>query len=264
MNSFILTVRPQPDADMDVACLARRAVAAMASPVMTPAYLDPVNIASPEATGGLIFTSRHAIIGFLDLFGRTVPPAWRRIPVFAVGRASGRAARLAGFCDVTIGAGGGARLAPLVRAQRDRITAPLLWPCAVQRGFDMAAALAPDMAVTTMPVYDMVPAESMSDEAATALANGALSAVILMSARSARLFRDQLRFHGLEERIDGLALIAGSKAIAEAAGPGWQESFVARNPTRARLLAIACLFYHRVAARRRDTGAAEGKGLTTE
>ena len=24
MNSFILTVRPQPDADMDVACLARR------------------------------------------------------------------------------------------------------------------------------------------------------------------------------------------------------------------------------------------------
>ncbi len=27
MNSFILTVRPQPDADMDVACLARRAVA---------------------------------------------------------------------------------------------------------------------------------------------------------------------------------------------------------------------------------------------
>ena len=36
----------------------------------------------------------------------------------------------------------------------------------------------------------------MSDEAATALADGALSAVILMSARSARLFREQLRFHG--------------------------------------------------------------------
>ena len=264
MNSFILTVRPEPDADLDVACLARRAVAAMASPVMAPAYLNPVNIPSPGATGGLIFTSRHAITGFLDLFGGTVPPAWRQTPVFAVGRASGRAARLAGFSHVTIGAGGGAGLAPLVTAQRDRITAPLLWPCAVHRGFDMAAALAPDMAVTAMPVYDMVPVESMSDEAATALANGTLSAVILMSARSARLFRNQLRCHGKEERIDGLTLIAGSKAIAEAAGPGWQQSFVARRPTRARLLAIACLFYHRMAARRRDTGVAEGKGLTTE
>ena len=40
MNSFILTVRPQPDADLDVACLARRAVAAMAS----RSWLPPISI----------------------------------------------------------------------------------------------------------------------------------------------------------------------------------------------------------------------------
>jgi len=264
MSSFILTVRPQPDADLDVACLARRGVAALASPVMAPSYPGPMDLPLPATTGGLVFTSRHAISGFLDLLGGAAPPEWRRVPVFAVGRASGRMARGAGFVDVRIGTGGGAGLAPLVLAQRGRITLPLLWPCAVQRGFDMVAALAPDMELTAMPVYDMAPVARLADETIAALTNGTVSAVIVMSARSAQLFRDQLRSHGLEERISGLALIAGSAAIAEAAGPGWQQSYIARRPTRARLLAIACLFYHRVAARRQPTDAAEGKGLTTE
>ena len=264
MSSFILTVRPQPDADLDVACLARRGVAALASPVMAPSYLGPVDLPLPATTGGLIFTSRHAISGFLDLLGGAAPPEWRHVPVFAVGRASGRVARAAGFADVSIGAGGGAGLAPLVLSQRRRITLPLLWPCAVQRGFDMVAALAPDMHVTAMPVYDMAPVARLGDETVTALTNGTVAGVILMSARSARLFRDQLRFHGLEACVSGLALIAGSAPIAEAAGPGWQQNYIARRPTRARLLAIACLFYHRVAARRQPTDAAAGKGLTTE
>ena len=264
MNSFILTVRPQPDADLDVACLARRGVSALASPVMAPSYLKPRDLPVPEKTGGLIFTSRHAVSGFLDLLGGAVPPEWRRVPVFTVGRASGRAARLAGFANVTTGAGGGAGLAPLVMARRRQITVPLLWPCAVQRGFDMVAALAPHMAVTAMPVYDMAPVARLGDETGTALTNGTIAAVILMSARSARLFREQLRLHGLEARIGGLTLIAGSAAIAEAAGSGWRQNFIARRPTRARLLAIACLFYHRVAARRRHADAAEGKGPTTE
>ena len=264
MNSFILTVRPQPDTDLDVASLARRGVPALASPVMSPRYLKHSAMPAPSAVGGVIITSRHAIIGFLDRFGGTVPASWQQLPVFAVGRASGRAARAAGFSNVTIGAGGGAGLVPLIAAQQQQIHAPLLWPCAMQRGFDMVAALAPDMAVTALPVYDMVPVESMAGETLAALANDNVAAVILMSARSARLFRDQLRFHDMEMRVGGLCLIAGSDAIVEAAGPGWQQSYVARRPTRARLLAIACLFYHRVAAGRRHGGAAEGKGQTIE
>ena len=80
MNSVILTVRPQPDADLDAACLARRGVPALASPVMVPTYLRPPEIPSPDLTGGLIFTSRHAIIGFVDLFGGTVPRRGGRSP----------------------------------------------------------------------------------------------------------------------------------------------------------------------------------------
>ena len=151
MSSFILTVRPQPDADLDVACLARRDVRALASPVMVPAYLTSPErpspeMPSPELTGGLIFTSRHAIVGFLDLFGGAVPSAWRRMPVFAVGRASGRVARDAGS-RMSPRRRGRCRAGPACRRAAHRIAAPLLWPCAVQRGFDMVSALAPDIVV---------------------------------------------------------------------------------------------------------------------
>ena len=264
MTDLILTVRPAPDGDLDVAALCRRGVAAMAAPVMQAHYPDKINLdgvnlddahpdnpgpPSAEGIGGLIFTSRHAIAAFLDLFGGTLPPAWTGLPVFAVGRASGRVARKAGFGDVTVGTGGGAGLAPLIRARipvrRDLAPAPLLWPCAVHRGFDMKAALAPHLKITAMPVYEMKPVSQLNSGARDALADGRVGAVILMSARSARLFRDMLARHNLESRVNDMALIAGSPDIAAAAGPGWAEQFVARRSTRARLLAIAALFYHR-------------------
>lgn len=249
---LILTVRPSPDGISDVAALGRRGVAAMAAPIMRVAYLDAALDAAMPAAGsatnsaaGLIFTSRHAIIGFLRLLDGVLPPAWACLPVFVVGRASGRVVRKAGFVDVTVGTGGGAGLAPLILARRDLTDAPLLWPCPVHRGFDMQAALAPQVEVTMLPVYEMKPVPRFDDRALAALAEGRVGAVILMSARSARLFRDMLARHDLEPRINGMALIAGSKGIATAAGSDWREEFVAIRSTRTRLLAIAALFYHR-------------------
>ena len=254
MTDLILTVRPAPDGDLDVAALGRRGVAALAAPVMAAACPDDVSpdhreLPSPDRVGGLIVTSRHAIAAFLDMFGGTLPPAWTGLPVFAVGRASGRVARKAGFSDVTVGTGGGAGLAPLILARtgarHDPGNAPLLWPCAVHLGFDMKAALAPHIDVTALPVYEMKAVPQLDSRACAALADGRVGAVILMSARSARLFRDLLMRHKLDATVSGMALIAGSAEIAAAAGPGWGEQFIARRSTRARLLAIAALFYHR-------------------
>jgi uroporphyrinogen-III synthase len=248
MTDRILTIRPAPDGEADIAALGRRGVVAMAAPVMRAVCLD---IPPPPAgsVGGLIFTSRHAITGFLRLFDGGLPSGFADLPVFVVGRASGRVARKAGFREVTVGTGGGAGLVPLILARtlarRDLIGVPLLWPCAVHRGFDMRAALAPRIAVTLLPVYEMKPVPRFDDRALAALGDGRVGAVILMSARSARLFREMLARHDLQAQIAGMAVIAGSKAIADAAGSGWGETFVARRSTRARLLAIAALFYHR-------------------
>ena len=249
MTDLILTVRPAPDAEADVAALGRRGVPALAVPVMT--VICPDNMVPPAAGsfGGLIFTSRHAIAAFLDLCGGSLSPEWCRLPVFAVGRASGRVAREAGFTDVTIGTGGGAGLAPVILARfpahRKMTDAPLLWPCALNRGFDMKAALASRIDVTLLPVYEMKPVTAFDGRALAAIDQGRVGAVILMSARSAGLFRGMLLRYDLDARVTGMALIAGSTAIADAAGTGWKEEFVARRSTRARLLAIAALYYHR-------------------
>ena len=243
MRRTILTVRPAPDGDLDVAALARRGVPALAAPMMSPSYLAPPADAGPY--GGVIFTSRHAVTGWLTCGGDRPDPDLLSRPAFAVGRATGRAARAAGFRDVRVGHGGGGGLVQLITAAQDGVTGPLLWPAAMHRGFDMAEALAGIAEVTLLPVYEMRETTGLPEAAAMALEQNEVLAVILMSARSARLFRARLKDAGHSASIAGMAIIAGSEAIAAAAGDGWAEIFVARRPTRARLLAIAALLYDR-------------------
>jgi len=249
MTSIILTVRPEPDCDLDVGALARRGVPALAAPLMKPGYDahhdDERGLREAGAYGGVIFTSRHAVTGLVQARGDALAAGWHDLPVFAVGRSTGRAAALAGFRDVTIGTGGGAGLVPLITARAATFSGPLLWPAARDRSFDMAAALAPVARVHMVEVYAMMPAPALADAALTAIADGDVLGVILMSARSARLFQDRLVAAGHGAARRGIVVIAGSRAIADAAGDGWRRVYVARRPTRARLLAIAALLYDR-------------------
>lgn len=244
MRATILTVRPAPDSALDVAALARRGVPAIAAPLMTPSYLAP-SLAGIGKPGGFIFTSRHAVAGLLACDAGMINADILTRPAFAVGRATGRAAREAGFQDVRVGHGGGAGLVPLITEAKSQINGPLLWPAAMHRGFDMADALADIAEVALLPVYEMAETMGLPKAADAALSNSKVLAVIVMSSRSARLFRERLVACGHGGAIAGMALIAGSDAIAVAAGDGWAESLVAKRPTRARLLAIAALLYDR-------------------
>ena len=244
MRKFILNVRPEPDAALDVATLARRNVPALSAPLMAPSYHAPEIPASGKFSG-VIFTSRHAVTGLCAATGGKLDDRIAGLPAFAVGRATGRAARKAGFRNVTIGHGGGAGLVPLITEAAPRLDGPLLWPAAVHRGFDMAAALDGIADVITRPAYEMRETEILPDDAVAAIAGGNVLGVILMSARSARLFRERLLALGQDRAVASMALIAGSDAIVAAAGDNWAETFVSKRPARARLLAIASLLYDR-------------------
>ena len=257
MAPFILTVRPEPDCSLDVAALDRRSVPGLAGPLMKsvtipnsgdPASNDPaIDIPHPSQLGGLVFTSRHAVSGLVaalnsaDLGGTN----WAKLPVFSVGHATARAAMAAGFANPVIGQGGGAGLVPAIRRKMEGNPAPLFWPAAKDRSFDMAAALAPDFKVIMRPVYRMQPVGRLPDAVLDALAYGRILAVILMSPRSAELFCQQLAENGMDHCRPEIMIIAGSDSIAAAAGEGWRQIFTAKRPTRARLLAIASLVYHR-------------------
>ena len=77
------------------------------------------------------------------------------------------------------------------------------------------------------------------------ITEGAIAAVVAMSVRSVQIFRRNLDADGKASSLSGTVLIAGSSAIAEAAGGGWQTVYIARQPRRSRLLAIAVLSHRR-------------------
>ena len=249
MAPFILSVRPEPDCDLDVAALARRGVPALAAPLLAPRLIGLDTRPDPAGYSGVVFTSRHAVTGLVAALGGAAENVgqggWSQLPAFAVGRATARVARMAGFAAPQVGHGGGAGLVPLICTQIPANAPPLLWPAARDRGFDMVAALAPDRAVEDVSVYAMEQTPRLRDDALDALAYGKILAVKLMSARSATLFCAQLAENGMDHCRPEIIIIAGSETIAAAAGGGWRQTYIAKRPTRVRLLAIASLLYHR-------------------
>ena len=244
MNDKTLIIRPQPDADRDVACLERYQVPAAAIPVMRGITMQ-VTWPDPGQFQGIVLTSRHAVDRL-----PTSPDAaaWRDLPVFAVGHATAAAAMAAGFEHIFTGPGNGAGLVPAIAAYfgRTSLTSQprLVWPRATDIGFDMVTALAPyGIRLDPVAVYQMVPRSDVTEAIRVVLATIQDGALVAMSARSVSLWRDALDAvgHGPER----ICLIAGSDAIAAAAGNGWREIFVARHPRRSRLLAIAVMRYRR-------------------
>ena len=246
MAKFTLIIRPQPDADRDVGWLQRYRVPALASPAMT-GISRLCDLPDPAGFGGVIFTSRHAVETMMTAARAA---AWIAKPAFVVGAATAAAAAAAGFSKIITGRGGGGGLTEPIRqaimSDNAFAAGPLFWPSAVDISFDMAAALRRyDIDVMRLPVYQMTACAGLAPRVAGALAADMIAAVVAMSPRSIQIFRDHLHIAGQEAALANISLIAGSQAIAAAAGAGWKTVYVARQPRRSRLLAIAVLRHRR-------------------
>ena len=251
MADFIITIRPEPDASLDVDWLRRYQVPALAVPVMR-AEQQSFDLPDSPSLQAIIFTSRYAVaaiagidgIASIDKMARLV--ALRSLPVYAVGRRSALAARQAGFDDVTTGPGDGYALVPLIVAKLNPNAGDILWPCSSIISFDIASCLADfGYSVRQMPVYAMLATRHISSELQARLAACSSAAVVAMSARSIDLFSQMLntsQFAGYRKRI---TVIASSNAIATAAGSGWADIVVSKAPRRSRVLAIATFIHHR-------------------
>ena len=258
MKKMTLIIRPQPDSDRDVALLTRYGVPALSSPSMKRVH--QIN-KLPEAVNfsGIVLTSRNAVEAITKLEKRNSDTSrWSKLPAFVVGSATAAAARDAGFSNIITGTGGGAGLlAPISRYFTRKIgkkgsgilsdtNLPLFWPSAVEIGFDMVAALAAHgVVVKRLPVYQMIANDALDSIITDKVIKGSIAAVIAMSPRSVQIFRRNIDAAGKVTSLAGMVLIAGSSAIAAAAGSGWQAVYTSRLPRRTRLLAIAVLLHRR-------------------
>lgn len=198
-------------------CLTIRALNA---PLPPPARLQAVLAASGNAVDAL-------------------PPAYRDLPLLAVGDASAARARSAGFAAVRSAAGDAAALAALAAETCDPHGRALLLAAARGQGHALAAALRMNgFRVLRRATYLASPVPALPAPALAAIEAGSVHAALFFSAETARTFVRRLppasrtRLH----RVEALAI--GAPAAEAIAPLPWRRIRVALRPTQSDLLAL--------------------------
>lgn len=160
------------------------------------------------------------------------------LPVFAVGRQTAEAAKLAGFSDVTSSDGDSGDLVRLISARISDRAAPLLYLA----GSDIARDLAGDLAahgfkVQTVVLYRAKAADAFTDEISAAMRAGGIDGVLHYSRRSTAIFVDCARSGGLLREIKALTHFCLSDRAAEPLREtGATDIRIARRPDEEALI----------------------------
>lgn len=219
----LLILRPEPGASMT----AKRAFDQGWRPIVSPIFrIEPIAWGSPPASDydALFVTSANAV----RQAGKAVTP-YAVMPAYAVGDATARALKAAGFTDIRTGRG----------------DAAMMLEAAAENGVARALHLAGEdyrdvghdaIAIDRRIVYRSAAIDSFGEKALTALREGG-GAVLLHSGRAAEHFGrlcDEAKIARRHVRIAALA-----PAVLAAAGPGWRAAIAADKPDDAALLAAA-------------------------
>lgn len=228
----VLVTRPEADAAALVAELEARGHRALTQPLL---MIEPVAVAEPldlDSVQAVLFTSANGVRAFADRC------AERRLPVFAVGDASGAEARAAGFERVESAGGDVEDLARLVIARLDPAAGCLFHGAGASLAGDLGGALeAAGFAVRRAVLYNAQPAEALSEDVRTALTEGCLDAIVLFSPRTASTFIRLMGKHRLAAACAGCWAICLSAAVATPLTPlDWAGIAVAEQPSTAALL----------------------------
>lgn len=220
--SLVLIVRPQPGADRSAARARRKGLEPVIAPIFT---ILPIEWKPPAAdqVEAVLLTSANA--------ARNAGPGlagFVRLPCYAVGPATERAARMTGFTDIRTGPGDGA--AVLDMAAADGVKSALH-----PSGRDHVAIATPGVALIRRTVYAAEPRGTLPEAANAALDREAL--VLLHSSRAAAHFASLADAAGLKR--SAIRLVAISPAAAAAAGSGWRTIEIADRPRDEALLELA-------------------------
>jgi uroporphyrinogen-III synthase len=218
----LLILRPRPGGVATVARAAALGWHSVATPLFTVSALPWSPPAAADFDAVMMTSANAARRGGAGLAG------FRRLPLYAVGRATAEAARQAGFVDVRTGEGNADDL--LARAAADGVGALLHLAGRERRHLSMSG-----IAIDQRVVYGADAADELPPAALAALADGAI--VLLHSPRAAALFAELADAAGVSRATVRIAAI--SPAVLAAAGAGWAAGIAASSPDDDALLAAA-------------------------
>ncbi|MDO9364490.1 MAG: uroporphyrinogen-III synthase [Sphingopyxis sp.] len=152
------------------------------------------------------------------------------LPVYAVGAATARAAKVAGLTVAMAGSTNAQRLLDDMASQNIR---NILWLC----GRNRSAFGSPGIAITPLPCYSVDP---VSPPPLWSELIAAPATLLAHSVRAATRMSDLVG-----SARDHLSLVAISPAVAAAAGDGWRELAIAAQPDDVAMLAQAHALWHK-------------------
>ena len=167
----VLVTRPEPASARTAAELGRRGHEPVLLPLMQ-AIQQPPALASPPlpGTAAIAVTSAEAM-RVLETMPNDARRPFLALPLLAVGRATARAAREAGFQDVSVADGDGRSLARLLIAKTDQNPgAPILYLTGTPRSPEFETVLADAGRIMDVrECYQMIPAAYDDAEVARTL-----------------------------------------------------------------------------------------------
>jgi uroporphyrinogen-III synthase len=226
-----LVTRPRSEAATLAALLARHGIASVIEPMIEIATTDT---AMPDLTGlqAVLCTSANGARALAQAC------AARDVPLFAVGDATARAARQAGFARVESAGGDVDDLARLVRRRLRPGDGRLVHVAGSEMAGDLAAQLgAAGFAVERAVLYEARAAAALSAPTARLIAEGAIDLALFFSPRTAASFARLASEAGVADGLGATVAIAISAAADRPlAGLPFRDRLIADHPTQAALL----------------------------
>lgn len=207
MSRAIAVLRPEPGNRVTAAAIEARGRTAIRMPLFE-VRPEPWSLPDTEVFDALILTSANAI-----RHGGAGLSALYRLPVYAVGKATGEAAQRAGFDVVCVGTEGAASLIAMAEAAGIRRALHL---AGRERTLEAAGIVA-----QLITVYA---SEPLQPHDAARLAG---SVSLVQSARAGARLSEIVDSAGLAR--GDIALVAVSTRAAQAAGEGWEQVVVPDN-----------------------------------
>lgn len=230
----VLVTRPEDDARAFAQALREAGHEVVLEPLLAveplPEEDAPISLAGVQA---LVFTSAN---GVRVLAGRT---SERALPAYAVGDATARAAKQAGYRAVHSAAGDVEGLARLVVHRLDPAAGAVFHGAARALAGDLQGLLeSAGFDVRRAVLYRTVPRQAFSPEAIRALASGAVDMVTFFSPRTAGQFVELAKAAGIDGALGGITAVCLSRAVAaKAEAASWATIRVAARPDQEALIA---------------------------
>jgi len=219
----LLILRPEPGASIT----AKSAFDQGWRPIVSPIFrIEPIAWSAPDPQDfdALFVTSANAVRQAGKRLGR-----YGAMPAYAVGAATARALKAAGFTDIRAGRGDVATM--LDAAAENGVTRALHLA-----GEDYRDVGHDAISIERRIVYRSAALDRLAEKAIAALQEREVVA-LLHSGRAAELFAGLCDAAGVAR--DRVRLAALAPAVLAAAGPGWSATTAAAKPDDAALLAAA-------------------------